>query len=62
VDCVLSMGGWLVRGGGSCRALGGGLRSVAALVDVRLMASPAPFFLADSGCGGLSVGWVSCLT
>jgi hypothetical protein len=42
VDCVLSLGGWLVlvRGGGACRAVGGGLRSGAALVDVRLDVVP----------------------
>ncbi len=44
VDCVLSLGGWvvLVRGGGACRTVGGGLRSVAALVDVRLDVVPLP--------------------
>jgi hypothetical protein len=44
VDCVLSLGGWvvLVRGGGACRAVGGGLRSGAALVDVRLDVVPLP--------------------
>jgi hypothetical protein len=44
VDCVLSLGGWvvLVRGSGACRAVGGGLRSGAALVDVRLDVVPLP--------------------
>ena len=32
----------LVRGGGACRAIGGGLRSGAALVDVRLDVVPLP--------------------
>jgi hypothetical protein len=38
VGCVLSWGRGLVlvRGGGACRAVGGGLRSGVALVDVRL--------------------------
>ena len=44
MDCVLLLGGWLVlvRGGGACRAVGGGLRSGAALVDVRLDVVPFP--------------------
>jgi hypothetical protein len=44
VGCVLSRGRGLVlvRGGGACRAVGGGLRSEAALVDVRLDVVPLP--------------------
>jgi hypothetical protein len=44
VDCALSMGGWLVlvRGGGACHAVCGGLPSGAALVDVRLDVVPLP--------------------
>ena len=44
VDCVLSLGGWvvLVRGGGACCAVGGGLSSGTALVDVRLDVVPLP--------------------
>jgi hypothetical protein len=38
----------LLRGCDACRAVGGGLQSEAALIDVRL---DVPFFLA--GCGGL---------
>jgi hypothetical protein len=42
VDCVLSLGGWLVlvRAGVACRAVCGCLRSGAALVDVRLDVVP----------------------
>ena len=44
VDCVLSLGGWvvLVRGSCACRVVCGGLRSGAALVDVRLDVVPLP--------------------
>jgi hypothetical protein len=44
VGCVLSLGGWvvLVRGGGACRAVGGGLHSGATLIDVRLGVVPLP--------------------
>jgi hypothetical protein len=44
VGCVLSMGRGLVlvRGGGTCRAVDGGLRSGAALIDVRLDVVPLP--------------------
>jgi hypothetical protein len=37
-------GGWLVlvRGGGACRAVGGGLQSGAVLIDVRLDVGPLP--------------------
>jgi hypothetical protein len=44
VDCVLSLGRGLVlvRGGGACSAVGGGLRSGATLVDVRLDVVPLP--------------------
>jgi hypothetical protein len=44
VDCVLLLGGLvvLVRGGIACHAVGGGLRSGAALVDVRLDVVPLP--------------------
>ena len=44
MDCVLLLGGWLVlvRGGGACRAVGGGLQSGAALIDVRLDVGPLP--------------------
>ena len=40
----LVAGGWLVlvRGGGACRAVGGGLQSGAALIDVRLDVGPLP--------------------
>jgi hypothetical protein len=44
VDCVLWLGVWLVLvwGGIACRVIGGGLRSGAALVDVRLDVVPLP--------------------
>ena len=44
VDCFLLLGGWLVlvRGGIACRAVGGGMRSRAALVDVRPDVVPLP--------------------
>jgi hypothetical protein len=42
VDYALSIGGWvvLVRDGYACSAVGGGLNSGAALVDVRLDVVP----------------------
>jgi hypothetical protein len=51
----------LVRGGGACRAVGGGLRSGAALVDVRLDVVPLPPRSSSptvAGCrlGGYPVG------
>jgi hypothetical protein len=58
VDCVLSLGGWvvLVRDGGACHAVGGVLRSGGSSRrhPPRRRASPSPFFVADSG--GL-LGW-----
>ena len=44
VDCVLLLGGWLVlmRGYDACRAVGGGLQSEAALIDVRLAVGSLP--------------------
>jgi hypothetical protein len=41
-SAVLGGGLVLVRGGGACRAVGGGLRSGAALVDVCLDVVPLP--------------------
>ncbi len=59
VDFVLSLEGWLVlvRGGGACRAVGGGLRSGAALVDVRLDVVPLP----PRSSSPTVVGWVGIL-
>jgi hypothetical protein len=63
VDCVLSLGRGLllVWGGGACRAVGGGLRSGAALVDVRLDVVPLPPrssspTVAGCGLGGFPAG------
>jgi hypothetical protein len=49
----------LVRGGGACRAVGGGLRSGAALVDVRLDVVPLP--PRSSSRQWRVVGWVGIL-
>jgi len=49
----------LVRGGGACRAVGGGLRSGAALVDVRLDVVPLP--PRSSSPTVAVVGWVVIL-
>ena len=56
-------GGWLVlvRGCDACRAVGGGLQSGAALIDVRLDVGPLPPCSSSptvAGCrlGGFSVG------
>ena len=61
VDCILLCGGWvvLVRGGGTCREVGGGLRSGAALVDVRLDVVPLP--PRSSSPTVAVVGWVVIL-
>jgi hypothetical protein len=63
VDCVLSLGGWvvLVRDCCACRAVCGGLRSGAALVDVRLDVVPLPPrssspTVADCRLGGYPAG------
>ncbi len=56
-------GGWLVlvRGGGACLAVGGGLQSGATLIDVRLDVGPLPpssSLLTVAGCrlGGFLAG------
>jgi hypothetical protein len=51
----------LLRGGGACRAVGGGLQSGAALIDVRLDVGPLPPRSSSptvAGCrlGGFPVG------
>ncbi len=63
VDCVLLLGGvaGVVRGCDACRAVGGGLQSEAALIDVRLDVGslpPCSFSPTVAGCrlGGFSVG------
>ena len=49
----------LVQGGGACRAVGGGLRSGAAPVDVRLDVVPLP--PRSSSPTVVGVGWVGIL-
>jgi hypothetical protein len=65
-DCVLLLGrGWLVlvRGGDACRAVGGGLQSGAALIDVRLDVGPLPSRSSSLTLAGCRlVGWVGFLS
>ncbi len=63
MDCFLLLGGWvvLVRGGVACLAVGGGLHSGAALVNVRLDVVPlqprsSSPTVADCLLGGYPVG------
>ena len=62
MDYVLLIGGWLVlvRGCGACRAVGGGLRSGATLVDVCLDIVPLPT-CSSSQTVWLVVSWVGIL-
>ena len=62
VDCVLSRGRGLVlvRGGGACRVVGGGLRSEAALVDVRLDVVSLPPRSSSPTVAGCRLGGYPC--